>query len=97
MSLPTTSPSSTSRQALPNVIRHAAATTVWIRVTYGPAHLGLRIEDDGKGLSLGEPAGGGSGIAGMRARPGGGFQVTARLPLPAPGPAPVQARGEAEQ
>ncbi len=99
-----------AQEALTNVIRHAAATTVWIRVTYGPAHLGLRIEDDGKGLSLGEPAGGGSGIAGMRerlgalggelrtgARPGGGFQVTARLPLPAPGPAPVQARGEAEQ
>jgi signal transduction histidine kinase len=83
---------------------------VWIRVTYGPANLGLRIEDDGKGLSLGEPAGAGSGIAGMRERltalggelrtgprPGGGFQVTGRLPLPAPVPAPVQAREEGER
>ena len=96
-----------AQEALTNVIRHAAATTVWIRVTYGPGHLGLRIEDDGKGPSLGEPAAGGSGIAGMRERlaalggelrtgprPGGGFQVSARLPLPAP--APVEARAEAE-
>ena len=95
-----------AQEALTNVIRHAAATTVWIRVTYGPGDLRLRIEDDGKGLSLGEPAAGGSGIAGMRERlaalggelrtgprPGGGFQVTARLPLPAP----VEARAEAEQ
>ncbi len=94
-----------AQEALTNVIRHAAATTVWIRVTYGPANLGLRIEDDGKGLSLGEPAGAGSGIAGMRERltalggelrtgprPGGGFQVTGRLPLPAP----VQASVETE-
>jgi signal transduction histidine kinase len=97
-----------AQEALTNIIRHAAATTVWIRVTYGPANLGLRIEDDGKGLSLGEPAGAGSGIAGMRERltalggelrtgprPGGGFQVTARLPLPVP--APVQAGEEDEQ
>ena len=80
-----------------NVIRHAAASTVWIRVTYGSGDLRLRIEDDGKSLSLGEPPSGGSGIAGMRerlaalggelhtgARPGGGFQVAARLPLPLP-------------
>lgn len=107
-----------AQEALTNVIRHAAATTVWIRVTYGPGNLRLRIEDDGKGVSLGESAGGGSGIAGMRERltalggelrtgprPGGGFQVTARLPLPAPVPsagqapvqAPLQAKGEAEQ
>ena len=57
-----------AQEALTNVIRHAASTTVWIRVTYGPGHLGLRIEDDGKGPSLGEPAAGGSGIAGMRER-----------------------------
>jgi signal transduction histidine kinase len=85
-----------AQEALTNVIRHAAATTVWIRVTYAPGDLRLRIEDDGRGLTLGEPAAGGSGIAGMRERlaalggelrtgprPGGGFQVTARLPLPA--------------
>jgi len=81
---------------LTNVIRHAAATTVWLRITYGPGNLRLRIEDDGKGPPLGEPAAGGSGITGMRERlaalggelrtgqrPGGGFQVTATLPLPA--------------
>jgi signal transduction histidine kinase len=86
-----------AQEALTNVIRHAAATTVWIRVTYGTGDLRLRVEDDGRGLPVGEPAGGGSGIAGMRerlaalggelqtaARPGGGFQVAARLPLPLP-------------
>jgi signal transduction histidine kinase len=86
-----------AQEALTNVIRHAAATTVWIRVTYGAGDLRLRVEDDGRGVPVGEPAGGGSGIAGMRerlaalggelhtgARPGGGFQVAARLPLPLP-------------
>jgi signal transduction histidine kinase len=84
-----------AQEALTNIIRHAGATTVWIRVTYGAGDLRLRVEDDGRGMPVGEPAGGGSGIAGMRdrlaalggelhtgARPGGGFQVAARLPLP---------------
>ena len=86
-----------AQEALTNVIRHAGATTVWIRVTHAPSDLRLRVEDDGRGPAVGEPAGGGSGIAGMRerlaalggelhtgARPGGGFQVAARLPLPLP-------------
>jgi signal transduction histidine kinase len=95
-----------AQETLTNVIRHAAAKTVWIRVTYAAFDLRLRIEDDGRGLPLGEPAAGGSGIAGMRERlvalggelrtgprPGGGFQVAARLPLPAP----VDIRVEAGQ
>jgi signal transduction histidine kinase len=99
-----------AQEALTNIIRHAGATTVWIRVTYAPGDLRLRIEDDGRGLPLGEPPAGGSGIAGMRerlaalggelrtgSRPGGGFQVAARLPLPAPLPAPGSAPAEAEQ
>jgi len=85
-----------AQEALTNVIRHAAATTVWLRLTYAASELRLRIEDDGRGPAVGEPAGGGSGIAGMRERaaalggelrtgrrPGGGFQVSARFALPA--------------
>ena len=97
-----------AQEALTNVIRHAGAANVWVRVLYGPQELGIRVEDDGsgplapQGSALG---GGGNGIPGMRERaaalggrldtgprPGGGFQVLARLPLgPTPEAAPRRA------
>jgi len=89
-----------AQEALTNVIRHAGAANVWVRVLYGPQELGIRVEDDGsgplapQGSALG---GGGNGIPGMRERAaalggrldtgpraGGGFRVLARLPLGPP-------------
>jgi signal transduction histidine kinase len=81
------------REAITNVIRHAGPARVTVSLTYGPAELELRVADDGRGPRDGAD-GGGRGIVGMRERaallggelvagprPGGGFQVQARLPL----------------
>jgi signal transduction histidine kinase len=60
------------QEALTNVIRHAGARNVAIRVSYGDTSLGIQIEDDGGGAGGFSDAGGataaGNGIAGMRER-----------------------------
>ena len=63
------------QEALTNVIRHADAANVTVRVSYGDASLGLDIEDDGSGPGSGGPAGGarntgGTGNAGAKAHVG---------------------------
>jgi signal transduction histidine kinase len=83
------------QEALTNVIRHAGATTVSIRVYQEQGDLVVVVEDDGADGPGSPAAGGGNGIRGMRDRaaalgghliagpkPGEGFQVQARLPLP---------------
>ncbi|HET6750391.1 MAG TPA: sensor histidine kinase [Actinomycetes bacterium] len=82
------------QEAITNVIRHAGRARVLVSVSYGPGDLELRVADDGRGPSGGADRAG-RGIVGMRERagllggeltagprPGGGFQVLARLPLP---------------
>ena len=79
------------QESLTNVVRHAGATAARVKLTYGEHELALQIDDDGRG---GAAANGGSGIVGMRERaaalggrldvgpgPGGGFRVSAHLPL----------------
>lgn len=81
------------QEALTNVIRHAAARTVHLRLDYRPDAVHLDITDDGVGAT--EPATTGHGLIGMRERAravGGtlsagapdtgarGFQVRAELP-----------------
>ncbi len=71
------------QEALTNVIRHADAATVTVRVSYGDATLGIDVEDDGDGAGAvavgaatahtgGVPAAGASAsdVAGNRARAG---------------------------
>jgi signal transduction histidine kinase len=84
------------RESLTNVLRHAGAATARIRVRDEGGLLLLDVTDTGRGAtSAGLGDGAGTGIRGMRAqaetlggtldagpRPGGGFAVTARLPLP---------------
>ncbi len=76
--------------------------TAAVRLEYAEADLGVQVTDDGRGAAAQDPAAGsgtGHGLAGMRERielyggavrsgprPGGGYQVAARLPL-APAPA----------
>jgi signal transduction histidine kinase len=87
------------QESLTNVARHAGRARVTVRVTYDDADVHVEIEDDGKAPSGADSAiGTGSGITGMRERAavlggvlsagfrqGGGFQVSARLPVrPAP-------------
>lgn len=83
------------QEALTNVVRHTGTATATVRVAYGDRGVELEIHDDGNGKAV-EAAGEGNGhgLAGMRERvqlfggdlvagpqPGGGFCVTASLPL----------------
>jgi signal transduction histidine kinase len=84
------------QESLTNVVRHAGAKRVWIRLDWASDQLGVEVRDDGRGPSGGD---GGHGIVGMRERvgavggalrtgpgPGGtGFQVNATLPVQAHG------------
>jgi len=78
------------QEALTNVVRHARARTVTVRVDRGDDELNVEVVDDG----VGGEAATGNGISGMRERaaalggvvaagpaPNGGFQVVARLPV----------------
>ncbi|RKN37076.1 sensor histidine kinase [Streptomyces hoynatensis] len=81
------------QESLTNITRHAQAEHAVVRVEYTAGEVHLSITDDGLGARHGAT---GSGLAGMAARAralggeltacnalGGGFRVTARLPLPA--------------
>ncbi|WP_455681818.1 sensor histidine kinase [Streptomyces violascens] len=83
------------QEALTNVVRHSAARTARVAVGYESVALLLRVDDDGP-PSGGDAGGSGNGLIGMRERAaalggtidagpvaGGGFRVTARLPLTA--------------
>ena len=87
------------QESLTNVARHAGQARVTVRVTCDDANVCVQIDDDGMSPAGADSAiGTGSGIAGMRERAtalggslsagfrhGGGFRVSARLPVrPAP-------------
>ena len=56
-----------SQEALTNIIRHAEATRVQIKLTFKPHNVQLILQDDGKGFSSGSPRSG-FGLIGMRER-----------------------------
>ncbi|WP_433444503.1 sensor histidine kinase [Nonomuraea sp. CA-141351] len=79
------------QESVTNVLRHAGTGHCQVVIGYGSQELRLDVVDDGRGAA---GDGNGHGIAGMRERvallggdfsagprPGGGFRVTARLPL----------------
>lgn len=82
------------QEALTNVGRHAGPATATVRVGYGARELTVEVVDDGRGAPpYGAPVGG-NGIPGMTERatalggqltagpcPGGGFRVSAHLPV----------------
>jgi signal transduction histidine kinase len=81
-----------AQEALTNVVKHAAATTVTVDVRQHAGTFRLRVADDGRGV--GDTETGGYGIVGMRERAalaggrleieplaGGGTRVTLELPL----------------
>ncbi|CAA9349418.1 MAG: hypothetical protein AVDCRST_MAG07-2917 [uncultured Frankineae bacterium] len=95
------------QEALTNVLRHAGPTEVVVRLRSSGGALDLVVEDAGPrpGRAAASTTGSGHGLLGMRERvavyagvldagprPGGGWAVSARLPLPAvPAPRGVTA------
>ncbi|WP_344270044.1 sensor histidine kinase [Actinomadura napierensis] len=84
------------QESLTNVTRHAGPgpVTARVRIAYRDREIEVRVEDDGRGVSLLDDHPGGSGIRGMRERAaalggtfeagpraGGGYAVRATLPL----------------
>jgi two-component system, NarL family, sensor kinase len=84
-----------AQEATHNVLRHARATHVWLRLRNAPKGVTLAVLDDGVGLpdELAHAGSGGMGLAGMRRRmrevggrlvlserPGGGTRVEATVP-----------------
>lgn len=80
------------QECLTNVITHARASRVLVRVAYGPTCVGITVEDDGAGPATGSFGTDGHGLVGMRERAAlyggfltadrtaaGGFRVTAEL------------------
>lgn len=56
------------REALTNVVRHARAETVEVRVDDGPTATTVRVHDDGRGHGVDVPIVEGHGLRGMRER-----------------------------
>ena len=83
------------QEALTNALKHAGPATATVRLCYGDGALELRVTDDGRGGAADRRTGAdGHGLIGMRERvalyggdltagprPGGGYEVRARLPL----------------
>ena len=83
-----------AQEAVTNVIRHAGAQHVHLRLHYAPGQLQLEIRDDGRAVADPPATTSGNGITGMRERAGiyggelfagpsphRGFVVTAAFPL----------------
>ncbi len=97
-----------AQEALHNIVKHASAREVRLRLRQSNGRITLEVEDDGAGFDSGDTHGGRMGIAGMRTRAegvGGRLEVTSRrghgsriavsVPLPAAvaaPPAPQPAR-----
>lgn len=89
------------QESITNVVRHSGARSCRVSLDHRAEELIIEIADSGRAHAT-APATGGFGLAGMRERaallhgefsagprPGGGFLVTARLPVPAPARAAV--------
>jgi signal transduction histidine kinase len=85
------------QESLTNVIRHAGPASAAVSLSYQPDELGIDVTDTGQGPKAAPGLPTGHGQAGMRERaaavggtvqtgprPGGGYQVTARLPVHGP-------------
>jgi signal transduction histidine kinase len=80
------------QEALTNTLKHAGPARAWVAVRYGGDDVEIEVENDGRNEAAGD--GGGHGLVGMRERvamcggelhsgprPGGGYRISARLPV----------------
>ena len=86
------------QESLTNVVRHAGDPAATVRVSYRDHEVSTTVSDRGRGVVRPDATGsGGRGLAGLRARveelggtlraaarPGGGFEVSARIPTTGP-------------
>ena len=83
------------KEAITNVVRHAGATQVWLRIRVRDESLEVVVADNGRGLGTSASSPGADGLANMRERlrllngvceiatgPEGGTTVILRAPLP---------------
>ncbi len=56
------------KEALTNVVRHARATQVWLRISVAGEQLVVEVADDGHGFEPGERQTGADGVANMKER-----------------------------
>ncbi len=83
------------KEALNNVLKHAGATEVWLRLELQGTLVRLGIEDNGRGFTPGQTASGGNGLENMKMRleecggrlelrsaPGQGTKIRLIFPLP---------------
>lgn len=96
------------QEAVTNVIRHAGAGRAVVSLEHRPADLLITVTDDGRPGARAAGEAGGRGLIGLRERiglyrgeldagprPGGGWQVRARIPVEGPGrPGGTDGRGE---
>ncbi|HXP60445.1 MAG TPA: two-component regulator propeller domain-containing protein [Dongiaceae bacterium] len=57
-----------AKEAVNNIVKHAAASSVWLRLRLDPGRFMLEIEDDGRGLGPGAAEKGRNGLRNMRQR-----------------------------
>ncbi|MEV0585530.1 histidine kinase [Nonomuraea sp. NPDC050310] len=78
------------QEALTNTMRHAAATSASVRLDYADGSVTVQVDDDGAGghsppghglTGMAERVNAVGGRLSTGTRPGGGFRVTARLPV----------------
>jgi signal transduction histidine kinase len=82
------------QEALTNTLKHAGTASARVVIRYADRSIELEVADDGRGPPPESAPSGGHGLVGMRervalfggtletgGRPGGGFRVTARIPV----------------
>ena len=82
------------QEALTNVIRHASGSPAVVTIRYSADAVTVEVDDEGSRAPAPDPASGGHGLVGMRERvalydgafaagyrPGGGFRVSATIPI----------------
>jgi signal transduction histidine kinase len=70
-----------AKEAVNNVVKHAHASSAWLRLTLDSSQFVLEIEDDGSGMSAADADKGRNGLRNMRKRMediGGAFTISPR-------------------
>jgi ligand-binding sensor domain-containing protein/two-component sensor histidine kinase len=68
-----------AKESVNNVVKHARATSAWLRLSLEPHQFTLEIEDNGRGVAPADETKGRSGLRNMRKRMediGGKFEIT---------------------